>query len=183
MLVIVALVLGIAAGLVTGGRLDNFANLRVRWPWFVVAALVIREVAVATPLNQVEGVQYVYAASLTALIGWTLWHVARLPGIWLVSAGATLNLVVILANGSRMPVAAALAPSLVRHGHLGQYTVMGPGTNLAWLGDWISFGSLPGVYSPGDLISLVGIAVICFVGMRARTGPGETARRIVSDPP
>ncbi len=183
MLVIVALVLGIAAGLVTGGRIDNFANLRVRWPWFVVTALVVREAAVATPLSQVEGVQYAYAASLAALIAWTLWHVARLPGVWLVSAGATLNLAVILANGSRMPVAPALAPSLARHGHLGQYTVMDPGTNVAWLGDWISFGPLPGVYSPGDLVSLVGIAVICFVATRARAEPGETGRRIVSDPP
>jgi hypothetical protein len=183
MLVIVALVLGIAAGLVTGGRIDNFANLRVRWPWFVVAALVIREAAVATPLSQVEGVQYVYAASLAALIGWTLWHVTRLPGVWLVSTGAALNLIVILVNGSRMPVAPALAPALARHGHLGQYTVIGPGTNLSWLGDWIAFGRLPGVYSPGDLVSLVGIAVICFVAMRTHAEPGETARRIVSDPP
>ena len=78
---------------------------------------------------------------------------------------------------------AALAPSLARHGHLGQYTVMDPGTNVAWLGDWISFGPLPGVYSPGDLVSLVGIAVICFVATRARAEPGETGRRIVSDPP
>ena len=183
MLFIVSLAIGIGAGLVTGGRMDNFANLRVRWPWFVVAALVIREAAVAMPLSQVDGIQYVYAASLAALIGWTLWHVVRLPGVWLVSAGAALNLVVILANGSRMPVAPALAPILVRHGHIGQYTVMGPGTNLAWLGDWISFGRIPGVYSPGDLVSLVGIAVICFVATRSRAEPGETTRRIVSDPP
>ena len=183
MLVIVALVVGIGGGLLTGGRIDNFGNLRVRWPWFVIAALVIREAAVATPLSQVEGVQFVYAASLAALIAWTLWHVARLPGIWLVSAGAALNLIVILANGSRMPVAPALAPALARHGHIGQYTLMGPQTNLAWLGDWISFGRLPGVYSPGDLISLVGIAVICFVATRSRPKPLETTRRIVSDPP
>lgn len=183
MLVIVAVVLGIVAGLVTGGRIDNFANLRVRWPWFVVAALVIREATVATPLSRVEGMRYVYVAALAALIAWTLWHVSRLPGVWLVSAGAALNLVVILANGSRMPVAAELAPSLVRQGNIGQYTVMGPGTNLAWLADWISFGRLPGVYSPGDLVSLLGIAVICFVATRTRAEPGETAGRIVIDPP
>ena len=183
MLFIVALVLGIAAGLLTGGRIDNLANLRVRWPWFVVAALVVRVAAVATPLSRIDAVRYLYLASVVALIAWSLWQISRLPGIWLVSVGAALNVVVIAANDVRMPVAAAVAPSLVRQGHIGQYTVMGAGTNLPWLGDWIAFGHVLGVYSPGDLVSLVGIAALCWFATRARPASAETVTRIVSDPP
>ena len=168
MLFIVAIALGIAAGLLTGGRLGNLANLHVRWPWLLALVLLVRVAAVATPLDRVDQVRYAYLASLIALVLWTLWQIARLPGILLVSAGAALNVIVIVANDSRMPVAGGLAPSLARQGHIGQYTLMSPATNLSWLGDWIAFGPLPGVYSPGDLVSLVGIAMLCYFATRAR---------------
>ena len=50
MLLLVALVIGLLAGIATGGKLGNVANLSIRWPWLVVAALVIREAAVLLSL-------------------------------------------------------------------------------------------------------------------------------------
>jgi hypothetical protein len=182
-LVLGAVMVGIGLGLATGGHLGNFAHLRFRWPLLVLIALVVREATVVTPLSRLDGIQYLYVAAVVALIGWTVWHFHRVPGVWLVALGAACNLVVIVANGSRMPVAAELAPSLVQRGHVGQYTVMGPATNLAWLGDWITFGPVPGVYSPGDMIGIVGIAAVCCLATRARPGTLETPGRIVSDPP
>ena len=167
MLLLVALVVGLLGGIATGGKLGNLANVRFRWPLFVIAALVIREVAVIRPFSGIEGVQYVYALSLAALVAWTIWHVNRLPGAWLVAAGAGLNLTVVLANGSRMPVAPALAATLVKHGHIGQYTVMGPDTQLNWLADWIGVpGPLGGAYSPGDLVVAVGIGLMAWLATR-----------------
>jgi hypothetical protein len=160
-LVLVPLVLGLLIGLFAGGKIGNLASLRIRWPWFVLAVLLIREALLLKPLSGIEGVQYVYAAALAALVGWTAWHIKRLPGVWVVSGGAAMNLIVILANGARMPVAPALAGVLVQRGHLGQYVLMGPGTNLNWLADWIGFPwPVRGAYSPGDLVIAVGIGIV-----------------------
>lgn len=188
MLWIAALGIGLVAGYVIGGRIENLSQLRFRWPWLVVAVLVVREAAVLTPLNRVEGVQYVYLAALVALVGWTLWHVRRIAGIWLVAAGSALNVVVIAANGARMPVAPALAGTLAQRGHAGQYTLMSSGTHLNYLADWIALPGpigrlLPEAYSPGDVIVAIGIGLIVALAMRSQTGSLETRPRIVSDPP
>jgi hypothetical protein len=181
---------GIAVGVVVGfaarGSLFNVGNIRFRWPWLVVAALVVRGAALLTPLRNVDGIQYVYLASLAAVGAWMVWNFYRVPGLWLGAIGTTLNLAVIAANGGRMPVAPEFAgPFLVQRGNLGQYTLMGLDTHLNWLADWIVFpGQVRlGVYSPGDLVIAVGTAVVIVLVMRSRTRPGETERRIVSDPP
>jgi hypothetical protein len=167
MLLLAALVLGLLAGVATGGKMGNLANLHFRWPLFVVVVLLIREGALIKPFSRIDGVQYVYAIALAALVAWTIWHIPRLPGVWLVAIGAGVNLIVVLANGSRMPVAAGLAGPLVARGHIGQYVVMGPGSHLNWLADWIGVpGPLGGAYSPGDMIVAVGIAVVAFLGTR-----------------
>jgi Family of unknown function (DUF5317) len=188
MVLLTALLIGLVAGVVTGGRLGNLANLRFRWPWLVVAALVVRDATIVTPLNRIEGVQYVYAAALTALIAWTIWHMRRVRGALIVATGAALNLSVVMANGARMPVAPNLAGSLVERGHAGQYVVMGPGTSINWLGDWIGVsGALGGAYSPGDAVVALGIAMVAFFA--TRQGPAaaskldETSGRIGSYPP
>jgi uncharacterized protein DUF5317 len=165
-LVLVPLVVGLVIGVAAGGKIGNLANLSFRWPWFVLVVLVIREAVLLTPLNRIDGVQYVYAAALAALVVWTALHIKRLAGVWLVTAGAALNLIVILANGARMPVAPELAGVLVQRGHLGQYVVMGPGTNLNWLADWIGFPwPVKGAYSPGDLLIALGIGVVVILAL------------------
>jgi hypothetical protein len=188
MLLLVALVLGLVLGLATGGRLGNLSNVHFRWPFFIVVVLLVKEVGLLTPLNRVDGVQFVYAISLAALVAWTIWHFDLLPGVWLVSIGAALNLVVVVANGGRMPVAPELAGHLIERGHIGQYTVMGPGTNFGWLADWIGVpGPLGGAYSPGDVVVAIGIGAVAFLGTHRRRVPAtkldETSGRIGSYPP
>ncbi|MFI5281662.1 MAG: DUF5317 family protein [Candidatus Dormibacterales bacterium] len=168
MLWLIAFVLGVAAGLLTGGRIDNFARLRFRWPVAVIAAVFIREAVLVTPLNRVDGAQWAYAGALAAIVVWTAWHLDRLPGIWLVTLGAALNLAVILANGARMPVARAMAGELIQRNQIGQYTLMGPGTQLGFLADWISLRWLPGAYSPGDLVTAAGLFLIGLLVARRR---------------
>ena len=166
MLVLVPLVAGLLIGLATGGNIGNLAQMRFRWPWFVLAVLVIREAVLLTPLNRIEGVQYLYAAALAALIVWTAWHIRLVPGVWVVTAGAALNLVVILANGARMPVAPDLAGVLVQRGHIGQYVLMSSNTNLNWLADWIGFPwPVRGAYSPGDLLIAFGVGIVTLLAV------------------
>ena len=188
MIWVAAIGIGLLAGFATRGRIENLARLHFRWPWLVVAVLAIRAAAVLTPLRDVDGVQYLYAAGLAALVVWALWQVNRIAGIWLVAAGSALNLVVIAANGARMPVAPELAPSLVQRGHIGQYVVMAPDTHLNWLADWISLRGLTGwgpleAYSPGDLLIALGLIAITALAMHPGAGAAETPPGIVSDPP
>ena len=166
MLWIFAIVLGLVFGLVTGGNLTNLARLKFRWPWVIVAVIAVREAVLLTPLNGVAGVQYAYLVGLVAIVAWTVWHWRRLRGIWIVTLGATLNLVVIAANGARMPVAPEFAGSLVSRGSVGQYTLMGPGTNLNLLGDWIRLYPAPGAYSIGDVLIALGLAIVLFLAVR-----------------
>jgi hypothetical protein len=185
-LFLAGIVVGFIAGLAARGSFANIGNIRFRWAWLVVAALLVRGATLLTPLRSLDGIQYVYLASLAALVGWMVWNVNRVGGIWLTAAGTALNLVVIAANGARMPVAPELAgPLLVERGHIGQYTLLSSGTHLNWLADWIA---LPGpfkleAYSPGDLVVALGIAVVIVLAMRSRSEPDETSPRIVSDPP
>jgi hypothetical protein len=184
---IAALGLGVAAGYLIGGRIDNLSRLSFRWPWLVVAVVVVRAVILLTPLRHVDGVQYVYLAALAALVAWTLWQVEQVRGIWLVAVGSALNLVVIATNGARMPVAPELAGSLVHAGQVGQYTLLTAETNLNWLADWVALPGigrwLPEAYSPGDLAVALGIGLVIALAMRSQTGSVETRPRIVSDPP
>jgi hypothetical protein len=182
---IAAIGLGIVAGYVIGGHIDGLSRLRFRWPWLVVAVLVVRAAVLVTPLRHVDGVQYVYLAALTALVAWTLWQIELVRGIWLIAIGSALNLVVIATNGARMPVAPALAGSLVHSGQVGQYTLLTAETNLNWLADWIGLPVrwLPEAYSPGDVVVAVGIGVVIALAMRSQTESAETRPRIVSDPP
>jgi len=168
-----AIVLGIVAGLLVGGRIGNLARLRFRWPWVIAIVVVVREVVLLTPLNRIEGAQYAYLLSLIAFVAWTIWNFNRLPAIWLITAGSALNLLVIAANAGRMPVAPEIAGPLLRRGSIGQYTVMGPGTNLNFLGDWITLYPVPEAYSLGDVLIALGLAIALFIST-------ATPARIVS---
>jgi Family of unknown function (DUF5317) len=170
LLFLLAIAFGIALGLLGGGNLSNLARLKFRWPLVLVAAVLMRYVVIFTPLSRVDGAQYVYAASLAVIVLWTVWHLRLLPGVWLVTLGGASNLLVVLANGGRMPVDATLAANqlggvLAHRGHIGQYTVMGPDTHLGFLGDWLSLGLLPEAYSPGDILIAMGVALVILISL------------------
>jgi hypothetical protein len=177
LLLIVSALLGLLAGLVTGGRLRHLLARRLRWPLVVIAAFVVKELLIRTPLAAWPGAPALFALSLVALIAWVVWHRDELPGIWLVAAGIALNLAVVVANGGHMlvaPAAAHLGPhQLGQQGVWAQYAVMGPGTRLDWLGDWILIPRpvgrvFPEAYSPGDVVSAAGLAVVLFRAPRPR---------------
>ena len=162
MLILGPVVIGVVAGLAAGGRLSNWSEIHLKWPWVVVVVLLIR-IAVAGPLGDIEEMRYVYVASLVGVIAWTLWNVDRLFGIWLVSVGSLTNLVVICVNDFRMPIAATNTSRLAQAGHHGQYVYMDSHTRLNWLADWIGVGGpLGGVFSPGDVLIGAGLGVVAF---------------------
>ncbi len=169
-------VAGLVAGLAAGGRFVRLLEVRFRWPLLVVAAYVVKEAGVLfTPLATSPVAPWLYVVALAALVGWTLWHRRRLPGIEVVALGMAMNLLVVLANLGHMPVSRALADrgprELLVRGVLGQYVLAGHGTRLDWLGDWIELPGalgrlLPQAYSPGDLVAALGMAITLFLVVR-----------------
>jgi hypothetical protein len=188
MLLIAGAVLGLVAGLLTGGTIRGLLGRRLRWPLVVIAAFLVKELEFRSPLGTSALGPPVFVVSLAVLVAWTVWHRHELPGILLVTLGVTMNLVVTLANAGHMPVTAAAAylgpPQLRAEGVWAEYTLMGPGTHLGWLGDWIMFPGVmgrlfPQAYSPGDLVSFVGLTAVLFLATRPRP-MSETKRAITT---
>ena len=185
MLLLVGALLGLVAGLLTGGSLRNLVHRRLRWPLLVIGAFLVKELLVRTPLGDSPAAPAIFAGSLALLIAWTIWHHAELPGIWLVAAGMSLNLLVVLVNGGHMPVvpeASHLGPAKLREqGVWAEYALMGPDTRLSWLGDWIFLPRplsrlFPQAYSPGDMVALVGLTVVLGLATRPlRAAPARGA--------
>lgn len=175
MLLILCGLVGLAAGLVSGGRVARLGEIRFRLPLVVVAAYAIKEVGVLyTPLARSPIAPWLYVVALVTLIAWTLWHSDVLPGIQIVALGMAMNLAAVLANAGHMPVARALADrgpkELLEYGVLGQYILAGSGTHLDFLGDWIALPGtlgkmLPQAFSPGDIVAALGMVVVVFLAV------------------
>jgi hypothetical protein len=178
-----AALIGVAAGLLTGGSLSNLqAMLRLRWIWVLIIALLVRVATTVTPLRAVDGMQYVYVASQVLLAAWAIGNAGRLWGLGLAAAGTLLNVAVMLANEGRMTVAPSSGE--VVGGGIVTYKEMTDSTRLNWLGDWIGVAAgrhLPfsGAYSPGDFVITLGLLVLGFQVTRLRAQPAETRGRIV----
>jgi Family of unknown function (DUF5317) len=181
--------LGFLAGVLTGGSVHNVVARRLRWPLVAVVALALKEVGVRTPLGALQVAPWLFVLSLALLIGWTLWHLRTLPGVWLVTLGMSLNLLVVVANGGHMPVSPELAhqgpPQLAEQGVWGPYVLAGPGTLLPQLTDGIRLPGLigrafPQIYSAGDLVSLAGLTVTLFLA--TRPGGSSTLARAITTP-
>jgi hypothetical protein len=188
-LLLAGALLGFVAGVLTGGSVQNLLARRLRWPLVAVAALGLKELGVRTPLGALQLAPWLFVLSLALLIGWTLWHLRRLPGIWLVTLGMSLNLLVVIANGGHMPVASELAlqgpRQLAEQGVWGPYVLAGTGTLLPQLTDSIRLPgpigrAFPQAYSAGDLVSLAGLTVTLFLS--TRPGGASTLARAITTP-
>src|SRR5919201_6320178 len=72
---------GLIAGLMAGGSLRNLAAVRLRWPLVVIAALLVKEAGVYTPLANLPFTPWLFAVSLAALLAWAAWHARELPAM------------------------------------------------------------------------------------------------------
>ena len=175
MFILYALVAGLLLGLLMGGRLDGIARIRFRWAPLIIVALLVQVVlftdAVAARVGDLGPI--VYVAS-TMLAGIAIIRNLRLPGLPLIALGAVSNLVTILANGGYMPAdpsaVAALgrAPATI---YSNSSVVAAPAFPLLIdrfaMPTWIPFAN---VFSVGDVILGVGVAVLLVVAMRPSPG-------------
>jgi hypothetical protein len=169
-ILLVALLLGVAVAWSLGARLSLLADIRPRGDALVFGALAVQLViftplaervpaALATPLH---------VASYLMILAFLALNV-RLSGLWLVTAGVLANVLVIFSNGGRMPVSLASweatgAPAelIRRTGEYNNNVLAGPDTRFAWLGD--VFALPPGVplansLSIGDILIIAGMVL------------------------
>jgi hypothetical protein len=158
---VLAIVVGLAAGIARGGRLRNVARLRVDLPWLLGVGVIVP--ALVSRFDPPLGVPLVMAA-LVALLAFAVANL-RLVGMTIVAIGIAANLAVLVVNAG-MPVrASALVHAGLAHEHeLGNVEIRGaqrlehPGDRLMFLADIVPFSPTRQVLSFGDLIVLVGAA-------------------------
>jgi Family of unknown function (DUF5317) len=195
LVLLAALVLGLAVGYARGGRLENIRHLELRCAWLILVALALQLVAFS-PLGNRLGSAAVIAlhlvsyAVLLAFGGLNL----RSPGVVLAASGAALNGLAIAVNGGYMPAtrsALSSAGRLYASDTANNSRIADAHTRLRFLCDVFAVPHdvpLANVFSLGDVCVTIGVAIVLGgamnaqpkreQGSEARPHPaGEPARR------
>ena len=166
MVLVLAVLVGLALGRLLGGRVSALAAIPIRAPWLFYAAIGLLPWSIGDSLATV-----LWMASYALLIAAVVVNV-RLPGAGIVGLGMLSNLAAVVSNGGHMParVSALRAAGMLYKGvHNNSAIAVHP--NLPWLIDrwpvpaWIPMGN---VYSVGDVLIAVGAVVLVCAGMGVR---------------
>ena len=156
-----------------GGRLSRLADVRLRSSGLIVVALALQVLMASVIPDAPRALLVSLHAASYVLIAWTLWVNRALPGLLVIAAGGATNAGVIALNGGTLPASAralteagfTIDPAEFKNSGVVQDPV------LPWLGDimatpaWLPFRN---VISIGDLVVLVGAAVLLHVACRSR---------------
>jgi hypothetical protein len=179
MFILYAVAIGLAVGLLGGGRLAAIGDLRFRWAPVVVigflAQVVLFTDAVAQRVGDLGPLLYVGS---TLMVVAAVVRNAAIPGIPLVAIGAASNLVAIIANGGFMPASpgamAALgkvAPTAYSNSAVVAQPALAPLTDVFALPMWLPFHN---VFSVGDVVLGVGVVVVIALAMTRGKRSTET---------
>ena len=171
MFILYAIAIGLLVGLLVGGRPAGLADLTLPWPWLMVVGLLVQVALFSTPVTDRIGAlgPPLYVAS-TALVLAAIWMNRRIPGMLIVAIGAGCNLSAIVANGGFMPAdpatMAALGkgdPTTYSNSAILADPALRPLTDIFVLPAWLPFAN---VFSVGDILIGLGVAVVIVVAMR-----------------
>jgi hypothetical protein len=170
--ILYAIPLGIVAGLLLGGKLDRLADLRLRWAPLAVLGLLIQVALFTDPVSAAVGdlAPGIYVASTAAVLVAVLRDV-RVPGMAVIALGAASNLAAIVANDGYMPADPAALASVVElsPGYSNSVIVADPAlrplTDLYAMPPAFPFAN---VFSVGDVLIGIGIALVIVFAMRVR---------------
>jgi hypothetical protein len=167
-LVAFAIVVGVALGYATGGRLRNLGDVRFRHAWAGLAGVALQFL----PVEGAAGA-LVLVASFALLLFVAIAN-RRLPGFGLVVAGLCLNLLVIAVNDgmpvtSQAVVASGQADTLddLRADGGSKHHLAGPEDDLLVLADRFAIPPPVGqAVSVGDVVAYGGAMWFVVAGMR-----------------
>ena len=183
----IGVVLGLVAGLVTGGRFRNIGERTFRWWGLLPVGLVAQVVAERFDVPGGFALVVVSYASLAAFAAGNLRHV----GMGVALVGLSLNTLVILVNAG-MPVRgeAIVAAHIADWDELDDLDygakrhLEDDDDHLTFLGDIVPVPFLGEVLSFGDLILMIGVAdVVAWLlhPARRRDGPDEAGDGVAAD--
>ncbi len=178
MFILYAIPVGIVLGYLLGGRLERLGRLSFRWAPLALLGLAIQVALFSDPVVAVVGDAGppIYVASTAAVLMSVLRNIA-LPGIAIVALGACSNLVAIVLNGGYMPADPAALASIggIEPGYSNSSVVADPAlrplTDIFALPAWVPFAN---VFSIGDVLIALGVALTIAVAMRSRSTVGAT---------
>ena len=178
MFILYSLVIGLAVGFLVGGRVGGLADLRIRWQLAMAVGLLVQILLFSTPLMDQVGAwgPVIYVAS-TSLVLVAIVVNRRIAGMPVVAAGALSNLTAIVANRGYMPADLGAMATLGRTS-IDTYSnsamlvdpALKPLTDVFALPAWVPFTN---VFSVGDVIIAVGVAIVIVAAMRT---PAPTVR-------
>jgi hypothetical protein len=175
-----AVLVGLAIGLLVGGRPANLGRVRLRWGGVALAGLAIQLLLFSPPVTERVGDlgPPIYIGSTLMVLAFVLRNVADLPGLAVVALGAASNMAAILANGGFMPAspdALALAGKVGPGGYSNSVELASPAlqplVDIFAMPRWLPFAN---VFSVGDVFIGLGVALVIVRGMRmqATAAPG-----------
>ena len=164
----------IAVALLRGGSLLNIAAVRLYWLPLVFGGLAL-QLLIFTPFRDISlitaATPWIYMLSMLLLAAWLVVN-RHIPGMQFMAAGLLLNLVALAANGGYMPVtpeAVQMAGVRLDFGADGRYNnsilLLASQTNLWLLTDIIPI-PFAGVFSIGDVLLTLGVAIGCYRTIR-----------------
>jgi hypothetical protein len=171
MFILYAIIAGLLVGLMTGGKPSNLAALQIRWPGLIAAGLVAQVVLFSDPVAQRarDFGPALYVGSMDLVILAVVRNLS-IRGLPLVAAGATCNVLAVVANGGFMPASPAaletagrLAPKIYSNSSVVQNPALWPLTDVFGLPSWMP---LANVFSVGDVLIGVGVALAIVLTMR-----------------
>lgn len=174
MILLLVSVVVFALAAAAGADLRRLAAVRLEASWLIPLALGL-QLALFLPHVHVpvlgDHVTAVHMASYVLLVLFMAVNVRR-PGFPLAALGLALNVIVIFANGGRMPVRLSAwkatgysTKALRKHGVYDNNVLGGHGTHLSFLGDvfplpsWVPFAS---AFSIGDVLLVLGVFVFVY---------------------
>ena len=177
MFLLYAVVVGIVVGFLLGGRLSGLASLDFRWAPLALAGLAVQLLLFSAPISDRVGDlgPVIYVGS-TAMVLVVVLRNFRIAGMPLVALGAASNMIAIVANGGYMPTSPEAAAAAGRveattysNSAIVDDAVLTPLTDIFALPTWLPFTN---VFSIGDLLIGVGVAMAIVVAMRRGRAPG-----------
>ena len=169
MILLLAAVLGLAIGLLSGGSLKNMRQYPLKGLLLPILALLLKAGAAAL-LQPQQGAVWVCLLQYGLLFAFLAFNLRRPVWPMFVLLGTLSNFFVILLNGGRMPVSASLVGQLpqrleqLQMNQIYAYCLTDGQTVLPFLGDILRIGpkGTPfGFASIGDLLLCVGIGILC----------------------
>lgn len=171
MILIVLAAICIASVPLTGGRLMQLGELRLRGMWAPILALAMQVVLVTIAPGGDRQLHSDAHIVTYALIGAFLFANRRIPGVPIIAAGTLSNLLAIVVNGGVMPASrtAQRLAGLVENPHVFHNSNSLAHPHLLWLGDLIPVpGPIPNVMSIGDCLIFLGTLVLLHRTCRRR---------------